>query len=38
VLGDAQEESANKDAMVAQSQGVNPVSFVLWNGLMAPTN
>ena len=38
MLGDAQEESANKATVVAQSQGVNPVSLVLWNRLMAQTN
>ena len=37
-LGEAQQASANKDTLVAQSQGVNPVSLVLWNRLMALTN
>ena len=36
--GEAQEESANKDTVVTQSQGVNPVSLVLWNRPMAQTN
>jgi hypothetical protein len=38
VLGAAQEESANKDTVVAQSQGVSPLSLVLWNRLIAQTN
>ena len=38
VLGEAQEESANKDTVVAQSQDVSPVPLVLWNRLMALTN
>ena len=37
VLGDAQDESANKVTVVAQSQGVNTASLVLWNRLMART-
>ncbi len=38
MLGEAQEESANKGTVVAQSQGANPVALVLWNMLMARTN
>jgi hypothetical protein len=38
VLGEAQEESANKDTVVAQSQDVSPVPLVLWNRVMALTN
>jgi hypothetical protein len=38
VLCEEQEESANKDTVVAQSQGANPVALVLWNMLMARTN
>ena len=35
MLGDAQEESANKGTMVAQSQGVGPVALLFWNRLIA---
>jgi hypothetical protein len=38
VLGDAQEESANKDTVVAQNQGINPPPLVFWSMLMARTN
>jgi hypothetical protein len=38
VLGEAQEESANTDTVVAYSHGFNLVSLVLRNGLMALTN
>ena len=37
MLCEAQEESANKDTVVTQSQGVNPVALVLWNMLIART-
>ena len=38
MLGEAQEESANKDTVVAQSQGANSVALVVWKMPMARTN
>jgi hypothetical protein len=38
MLGAAQEESADKDTVVAQSQGMNPLPLVLWSMLIARAN